>query len=330
MGLAAGAPSAEPYETPYKYPRLVLPPGPDAKAFDGRSVDCPFVFMHDGRFHMAYTGFDGTGYQTGLATSTDLVNWQREGCILARDPSSPITRYNVSMSWIVRENDIHSTGKLKRIHGKYLGVYHAYPNAGYEEGAAVIGLCWSQDLRHWRVDAPILHAEDGAAWERGGLYKPCLVEDKGTFYLFYNAKTAVKRGWREQTGLATSKDLKTWTRHPASPLIVNGGPGAWDEHFASDPCVLRDGRRWLAFYFGLDAKGVARDLLAVGHSPFKFEKANRILIDVGAPGSIDSTYAHKPSIITVNGTLYHFYCAVSGKWPNQVRGIAVARSKSWD
>jgi hypothetical protein len=56
---------------------------------------------------------------------------------------------------------------------------------------------------------------------------------------------------------------------------------------------------------------------------------NEILIDTGPPGSVDETYAHKPSLIYHDGALYHFYCAVSGKNPNEVRGISVARWRSW-
>jgi hypothetical protein len=82
------------------------------------------------------------------------------------------------------------------------------------------------------------------------------------------------------------------------------------------------------FYYGLDAKGKARDLVAAGDL-FQPRKLDEILIDVGPPGSVDETYAHKPGIIWHEGALYHFYCAVSGKWPNQVRGISVARSKPW-
>jgi hypothetical protein len=62
---------------------------------------------------MTYAGFDGTGYQTGLATSPDLVHWTKQACILARDPSSPIARYNIAryniaMNWILRENALRS------------------------------------------------------------------------------------------------------------------------------------------------------------------------------------------------------------------------------
>jgi predicted GH43/DUF377 family glycosyl hydrolase len=321
-------PDSHSFETPFKLNRLVVAAANDPAAFDSKSVDCPFVFHHAGSFYMTYIGFDGQGYQTGLAQSLNLIDWQKRGCILARDAKNPITRFNIAMNWIVRENDIDSPGELKKVKGRYLGVYHAYPNAGYEQGAAVIGLCWSTDVMQWQIDPPCLSPKDGADWERGGLYKPCLVEHKGTFYLFYNAKTEGKR-WHEQIGVATSSDLKTWKRHVANPIISNGAAGAWDEIFASDPCVVRAGKEWAFFYYSLDAKGKARDLLATGRDLFHPKKGERILIDVGPAGSVDSTYAHKPSVVSYDGALYHFYCAVSGKYPNETRGIAVARSAKW-
>jgi predicted GH43/DUF377 family glycosyl hydrolase len=322
-------------ETPYKYEKLILSAAPDSSAFDGKSVDCPFVFKRDDRFYMVYVGFDGTGYQTGLASSVNLIDWQRQGCILRRDPQSDVTRYDIAMNWIVRENDIRSPGALKKIRGRYLGAYHAHPNAGYEAGPAVIGLCWSKDLLHWELDAPFLHPEGGADWEKGGLYKPCLVEYEGTFYLFYNAKTEnlppeQGGGWHEQTGIATSTDLKTWTRYAGNPILRNGPKGSWDDRFASDPTVVRYSGGWAIFYYGLSTnKGKARDLLAIGTDPFHPVKTDSILVDAGAPGSIDDDFAHKPSVITHDGVLYHFYCAVSGKYPNDIRGISVARSKPW-
>lgn len=327
---AAGQPLAAPAWalTPYKLGRLVLSAASEKEAFDARSVDCPFLYSRGGEFFMTYVGFDGTGYQTGLARSADLVNWTRVGCILRRDPASPVTRYNVALNWIVRENALRSKGELKRVQGRFLGVYHAYPNAGLEEGPAVIGLAWSDDLLHWQLADPVLHPEEGAPWEAGGLYKPCLVEERGTFYLFYNAKTKEKR-WREQTGVATSRDLKRWTRYAGNPILPNGGAGSPDERFASDPCVLKEGKTWAFFYYGLDEKGRARDVLATGGDPFHAVKAEAVLIDVGAPGAVDSVYAHKPGVIYHEGALYHFYCAVSGKWPEETRGIAVARSKPW-
>ena len=330
---ALAGPAAR-YATPYKYGKLVLAASGTPGAFDAKSVDCPFVFHHAGQFYMTFIGFDGTGYQTGLAVSRNLVEWKNLGCILRRDPASTVTRYNIAMNWIVRDNQLHSPGELKKERGRFLGVYHAYPNAGLEEGPAVIGLCRSSDLLHWDIGDPCLRPEDGADWERGGLYKPCLVERDGTYYLFYNAKTqplprAQGGGWREQTGVATSRDLVRWDRYSSNPIVPNGPAGSRDERFASDPCVLLDGKRWVVFYYSLDRAGKARDLVAVGDDPFHPSKLDEILIDVGPPGAVDSTYAHKPSVVWFQGALYHFYCAVSGRYPNEVRGISVARSRPW-
>jgi predicted GH43/DUF377 family glycosyl hydrolase len=323
-----------PFRTPYKYGKLVLAASTELNAFDGKSVDDPFVFYHQGAFHMLYIGFDGTGYQTGLAKSSDLLHWQRLGCVARRDPNSRYTRYNVALSCIVRESGLTSQGKLKKVHGRYLGAWNAYPNAGYEAGAAVIGLAWSDDLLHWELTDPILFPGDGAPWEHGGLYRPNLIEEDGVFYLFYNAKTdmlpkADGGGWREQSGVATSRDLKHWTRYTGSPILRNGGHESWDARFASNPFVVRYKNLWGMYYFGLDARGKARELLALGHDPYHFTKVDEIMLDMGVPGSVDETYAHKPSVIFHDGALYHFYCAVSGKWPNDVRGISVARSKPW-
>ncbi len=343
LGLAEPAASAtpaadeaaiQPFRTPYKYPKLVLQASTDPKAFDSHSVDDPFVFFHDGKFQMLYIGYDGIGYQTGLATSTDLLNWQRVACVARRDPNSKYTKYNVALACLLRESTLTGPGTLKRVHGRYLGAWNAYPSAGYEEGAAVIGLAWSDDLLHWDLTEPILFPADGAPWEHGGLYRPNLVEHNGTYYLYYNAKTdtlpkSEGGGWHEQSGVATSRDLKHWTRFKGNPILKNGGHDAWDARFASNPFVVQHGNLWGMYYFGYDWQSKARELFAIGHDPFHFEKVNEVFIDEGPAGSIDETFAHKPSVFFHDGKLYHFYCAVSGQWPHETRGVAVACSKPW-
>lgn len=330
--LATGATRATDtaFRTPFKYGKPILSPSGIAGSFDEQKVDGPFVFRHGGRHMMSYIGFDGIGYQTGLAESADLVNWQRRGVILARDPSNPVTRFNVAASAMLRETGLQSPGRLLKVDGRYVCSWNAYPKPGYEEGAAVIGLATSSDLISWELSEPILRPEDGAEWERGGLYKSSLLRHDGVYYLFYNAKN-VGQPWHEQIGVAMSRDLKSWRRHPANPIIANGVPGqSWDSRFAANPVVLRHEGRWAMFYFGLAADGHARELLAVGDDLLEFDKTGAPLIDVGPPGSLDEKHAHKPSIYFDRGDLYHFYCAVAGKWPDETRGITVARSRPWD
>ena len=113
-------PTPEELKTPYRLGRLVLKGSGTPGDFDEKSVDCSFVFRRDDRFYMTMVGCDGTGYQTGLASSDDLLHWKREGCILHRDPQSAVTRYNIAMTWILRENDIFSAGKAIEVDGRYL------------------------------------------------------------------------------------------------------------------------------------------------------------------------------------------------------------------
>jgi predicted GH43/DUF377 family glycosyl hydrolase len=318
--------------TPHKHPEPVLRASYEPGAFDSHAVDVPFVYRHDGRYWMTFVGFDGRGYRTGLAVSDDLLSWEKRGLLIDRGPAGSTTEHNVALTWIVRDNALYGPGTLKRVDGRYLGTYHAYPRPGYEAGPAAIGLCWSDDLAHWELEEPCIRSSDpdAGAWERGGLYKSCLVEHTGRFHLFYNAKTA-EPPHDEQTGLATSDDLKTWRRHPANPLVRNGGPEAFDHRFASDPCVLRLGEQWAMFYYGLAADGHARDGVALSDDLIAWRKAG-VTVDVGPPGSIDAQYAHKPSVITRDGRLYHYYCAVAPAQPGEtgaietgeVRGIAVA------
>lgn len=344
-----------PFRTPYKYPKLILKATGKKGDFDERSVDDPIVFHANGAFYMLYIGFDGIGYQTGLATSTDLLHWERVALVAPRDPSSKFTKYNLALSSILRNKQLRSNGEAIKINGRYLGAWNAYPGAGYEEGAAVIGLAWSDDLLHWQLTDPILYPEDGAPWEHGGLYRPDLMLDRGTYYLYYNAKTdplprSVGGGWHEQTGVATSTDLKTWKRYAGNPILRNGPrgsatypasnpihatqpptPDARDSRFASNPFVVQNGCDFAMFYFGFGYQrpGRACEMLALSVDPYSFVKVPEIIIDTGAPGTIDETFAHKPSVITHEGVLYHFYCAVSGQYPNETRGIAVARSRPW-
>ncbi len=325
--------SIDELKTPHKHGSLVIKPTYRKGDFNSHAVDCPFVGSVDGSYYMSYVGWDGIGYRTGLASSIDLENWTDLGMIIDRGPAGSVTEFNIAMTGMLRDNTLYGPGKLKKIDGNYIGTYHAYPNAGYEAGPAVIGICRSKDLRSWTLDKPCLFAKDGAEWERGGLYKSWIMQVDDTFYLFYNAKNK-PTGWIEQTGFATSKDLINWQRYPHNPILPVGGEGAFDEIFASDPAVYRHQDKWVMYYFGVKKGWTARDSVAISEDLIHWQKTNEILIDVGEKGSFDYPFAHKPSMCYHNGKLYHFYCAtqtfkkqlIGEITHNEYRGITFAKS----
>ena len=319
-------------KTPNKLKKLVLAPSYIKGKYDSHAVDCPFVFKHKNKFYMTFVGWDSKGYRTGLAVSSDLLTWEKKKMILGRGPKGSVTEYNAALTWIMRDNDLFGSGELKKVNGEYLGTYHAYPGAGYETGPAVIGLCRSKDLLNWKLEKPFLFPEKKNKWEGGGLYKSCLVENNGKYYMFYNAKNDKPENWREQIGVVVSSDLIHWKRSKLNPVLKNGKKGGFDDLFASEPCVLRYKKTWVMFYFGLCSDGHARESVAFSKDLIHWKKSNEVLVDVGKEGQADSLYAHKPSIFYYKKKLYHYYCAVkknpSGKIGeikhNEVRGIAVA------
>ncbi len=328
--------SIKPYLTPFKYPYPVLIGSGKPGAFDELAVDIPFVFYHQRQFHMLYTGFDGKGYQSALAVSDDLIHWNPKGTILKRDENSNRwDHFGRAGTWIIKKSDmLHDMPCLRKIDGKYWMVYHSYPGVGYEEGPAEIGLAYTEDeeLMHWTpLERPIISWRDGDDWEKGGLYKACIVQSDHTWYMFYNAKNTEKR-WIEQTGMAVSKDLFHWQRSSRNP-ILKVTKGGWDGRFVSDPCIVKDGAQWLNFYFGYDY-GHAQEGLAVSENLTDWEKVDSPIIHHGKHGEMDEGHVHKASVVYHNDTLYHFYCATRPyrkgdptKMHDEFRYIAVATGK---
>ncbi len=138
----------------------------------------------------------------------------------------------------------------------------------------------------------------------------------------------------EETGVAISTDLVKWQRYFDNPVLKIGPTGEFDDLFASDPVVLRHNDIWIMFYFGNCSDGHARDGVVFSDDLLHWQKGNKVLVDVGQEGSIDSKHACKPGIISKDGKLYHFYCAVSPAGDkhlgeiehSEVRGITLATS----
>ena len=129
--------------------------------------------------------------------------------------------------------------------------------------------------------------------------------------MFYNGKSDCER-----TGMAVSKDMKTWLRYGKEPVIDNG------RGISGDPQIVRVGDVWVMFYFGAFWKPKAFDTFACSYDLVHWTKwTGPHLIEPSEPW--DQDYAHKPWMVKHDGVVYHFYCAVG----NQGRVIALATSK---
>jgi hypothetical protein len=294
-----------------------LPKIPGYESFQNSDVPC--VYQLPGQpntWYMSFIAFNGQGYNSFLAESSDLVQWKKPRLAMGFGKPGEFDHGGcVIGAFLYDSYDIRGPRVLKRRDGKYWTLYGCYPRQGdYELRPGYEGVAMSDDGLTWRrsKDRPALsvHDADCGDWEKSCVYQPWLVEHENKFYDFYNAA----QGGVEQTGVAKSDDLLDWKRNAANP-VVRVRAGGYDEQFASDPKVFRDGDHWVMFYFGVGRGGAhvmaafSRDLLHWTAHPEPLYKAG------GHPGGLDQTYAHKISLVynAKNATFYMYYCATGNK-----------------
>lgn len=319
-----------PYRGWHYSPAHVIPSEPHIPGHEEfHNTDCPCVFQlpsQPDRWFMSFIAFDGHGYNSFVAESTNLVQWTQPRLAMGFGPTNEFDHGGrVIGAFLYDSYEIKAPRVLKRWEDKFWTLYGCYPRqGGYELRPGAEGLASSGDGLIWQraKGTPTLsiHDPDTAAWEKDCVYQPWLVEYRGRYFDFYNAAN----GGVEQTGLAFSTDLVNWMRYPANPVIRNRAD-AFDAQFASDPKVFRDGDHWIMFYFGVGRGGAhimvafSRDLIHWTAHPEPLYRAG------GNPSGLDSQYAHKTSLVynPRNGTYYLFYCACG----NEGRGIGLLTSK---
>ncbi len=303
-------------KTPFKY-GIVL------KGENGRSLDCPSVFRHRGRWFMVYIQFDGAGYDTHLAASDDLLAWQPLGKILSRGAEG-WDKEQLAGFVALQDHRWGGSAELQTFDGRYWLSYCGGALKGYETDPLAIGLAWTQDpskpVAWTRLERPVLSRDqpDARPWEKLTQYKSHIVFDRERslgwpYVMFYNAKTV--SGY-ERIGMAVSSNMVTWQRYGREPVIDNG------RGISGDPQIVRMEDVWVMFYFGAFWRPGAFDTFACSRDLAHWTKWTGP--DLVAPSEPwDKTYAHKPWLLKQNGVVYHFYCAVG----DQGRVIALATSR---
>ena len=312
-------------KTPYKY-------GVVLKGEAGELVDCPNVFRYQDKWYMVLVKIDRkkTGYQTILASSDNLLQWKELGVILPYQETG-WDRWQADGGIALRDCAWGGTNEIQAYDGRYWLSYLGGNQHGYEPDPLSIGMAWAKSPAQatpWaRLGSnPILSTQqpDARDFERKTLYKSCILWDKAEslgypFVMFYNGK---KLEGFERIGMAVSKNMTDWRRYGAEPVIANGeerNKGG----VSGDPQVVKIGKVWVMFYFGLywDA-GAAFDTFACSYDLVHWTKwTGEKLVKPSEPYDFKS--AHKPSVLLYDGIVYHFYCAVG----DQGRVIALATSK---
>jgi predicted GH43/DUF377 family glycosyl hydrolase len=126
---------------------------PEAPYEKNGGVEDPRVLEIDGTYYLTYTGYNRRDAQLCLATSTDLVHWERKGVILPAYKGTWNTQWTKSGA-IVRE----------KINGKWWMYYLGTRKDPDGQSRDYMGLVSSDDLLHWSdaTDQPVMPRRPGA------------------------------------------------------------------------------------------------------------------------------------------------------------------------
>ncbi len=197
---------------------------------DWDSVDVlnPSVVRFQGAYLNLYSGFDGRIWHTGTATSSDGIQWRKQGKVLS--PSGWEGSIAANGSALVNGNEV---------------LYW------YQAGVPFrITLARSADGVVWRKQpGPVLSPGPRGSFDERGVADPYVIRAAGGLYLFY---LGVDRARRQRLGLARSNDGVTWQKLRSNPLLELGEPGSFDEIGLGEPAVWSSGGSYWMLYTGRD------------------------------------------------------------------------------
>lgn len=311
----------EEIKTPYKYGLIMVPP-------EGKMYDCPSIFQHKGAWYMTYIVFDGQGYETWLAKTEDMLEWETLGKLMSFNEGT--WDANQKAGYIaLQDYEWGGSYKWEKYDGKHWMSYIGGDTRGYEAGALGIGIAWSESIlppHEWdRVGKAVLSPGDpDVNWfDDHVIYKSTVIYDCNRtlghpFVMYYNAKSTIRPNNKgiERIGMAVSDDMLNWKRFGTEPVIDHGAG------ITGDAQIAKIGDVWVMFYFGATWKPGGFDRFACSYDMVNWTKWEGE--DLIAPSEdYDAKYAHKPYVVKRDGIVYHYYNAVD---KDDNRGLALATS----
>ncbi|HYW53608.1 MAG TPA: glycoside hydrolase family 130 protein [Dongiaceae bacterium] len=234
--------------------------------YETDGVEDPRVVRAGDVYYMTYTGYSSAIHaaQLCLATSTDLVHWDRKGIVL------PAGRGRWNAGWT-------KSGAIlpERVHGKY---WMYYMGERGSDPPAQMGIAVSDDLVHWTdaLDRPVMETRAGAFDARVVEPGPPPVMTDAGILLVYNGASdflIYSTGW----ALFDKNDPAKLVARSDTPIFAAFEP--W-ERTGQVPYVVfveglvRDGDVWTFYYGGADKTiGAARTRLRAARANAAFAPA---------------------------------------------------------
>jgi predicted GH43/DUF377 family glycosyl hydrolase len=211
-------------------------------------VEDPRLVQFGDMYYLTYTGYNKKDAQLCLATSKDLIHWERRGIIL------PAYKGNWNVRWT-------KSGAI--VPEKVGGKYWMYFLGTSQDNKDQMGLASSDDLLHWTeaTETPVLPAREGKFDSRVVEPGPApIVTPKGIFLIYNGADD--KLVYRTGVAMFDRNDPRRVISRTDSPIFA---PEKEWEKVGQVPNVVfvegmvRKGADYLFYYGGADTNvGVAK------------------------------------------------------------------------
>jgi len=220
-------------------PEPVLGPQTDYERDGG--VEDPRLVRIDNTYYLTYTGYNKKEAQLCLATSHDLVHWDRQGVIL------PAYKGNWNVKWT-------KSGAI--VPEKADGKYWMYFLGTSADNTDEMGLASSTDLVHWTEETktPVLPRRPGEFDSRVVEPGPAPILTSDGIVLIYNGADD-KLIYRTAIAVFDRKDPRKVLYRSEHPIFVPERP--WEKSGQVPNVVfvegmVRQGDRFLFYYGGAD------------------------------------------------------------------------------
>jgi predicted GH43/DUF377 family glycosyl hydrolase len=207
-------------------------------------VEDPRLVQFGDTYYLTYTGYNKTDAQLCLATSKDLIHWERKGVII------PANKGNWNVKWT-------KSGALvpQKIDGKYWVYFLGTSVDNKDQG----GLAYSEDLMHWTeaTKTPVLPVRPAQFDSRVAEPGPAPIVTGNEIVLVYNGADD-KLVYRTGVAIFDRRDPRKLIWRSEQPIFQ---PEKEWERVGQVPNVvfvegmLKRGERYL-FYYGAADKYV--------------------------------------------------------------------------
>jgi predicted GH43/DUF377 family glycosyl hydrolase len=89
----------------------------------------------------------------------------------------------------------------------------------------------------WKFENPVLFVGEQGCWDGLAISEPTLVWDGELYRMYYEGLGSADKSWR--VGLALSRDLVNWKRHPDNPILVPQDTLDWCDKDVLEPFVMK-------------------------------------------------------------------------------------------